>query len=108
MDIGVIGRIEDLDGLEHLAWLVSRCGAIEIEERLTVDLSFQDREILSDALYVHGRYPWLGPNVAGVQRSRQRGVCTAFDDRAPVGKEVQLIALHPKAQHIVVVGDLAC
>src|SRR6478672_9894228 len=52
MDVGVFEAIGVVHRLQHRAWLLRRRAVVEIDERLAVDLTIEDREIGADALDV--------------------------------------------------------
>ena len=54
VDVGVFVRVGVLDGVEHGLRLLRRRAVVEIDERLAVDFTRQDREVAADRLDVVG------------------------------------------------------
>ncbi len=55
MNVGVVGRVVVLQGVQHGARLLGGGGVVEIDERLAAHLLAQDGEVVADALHVEHR-----------------------------------------------------
>ena len=49
VDVGVVVLVVVVDGLDHRARALARSGAVQVHERLAVDLLIEDRKVAADA-----------------------------------------------------------
>ncbi len=59
MHVGVVRLIVMANRLDDRAWLLRRCGVVEVDQRLAVHLLLQDRKVRPNALHVKARRPGL-------------------------------------------------
>ena len=52
VDVGAVHLVEAADGVDHRERLLRGSGAIQIDQRLAVDVLLEDREILPDPFHV--------------------------------------------------------
>ena len=52
MNVGVLRSVERVDGVEDLNRFLGRCRRVEIDERSSIDLPVEDREVLAEVTEV--------------------------------------------------------